>query len=210
MKHLTRIAIAVLMAGVATPSFATPILPGQTVVPNTISSFGGTFTTLGITPSMPYSYAGGLDQGFVGESVGTWTNNPFGANDLTFVYQVYVSAGDIQHVSGFDFGGFSLDVEQYVDDGTNAATNADFNFGVIEFNFLDGNALTPTDESYWLIVNTDATAYTAGTIGLIDGGGTTLTGFAPSMTTPEPPSLCLFVTGLLGIAAGLRRRIRSA
>jgi hypothetical protein len=157
-----------------------------------------------MTPSMPYAFASGAEQGFVGESVGTWTDNPFGATDLTYIYQVYVSDGDIQHLSGSDFSGFSLDVEQYPDDGTNPATNADLNAGVIEFNFL-GNGLSSTEESYWLIVNTDTPYFTTGSIDLNEGG-TTLNGYAPA-ATPEPSTLTLLGTGLLGIAAGWRRRI---
>jgi hypothetical protein len=50
---------------------------------------------------------------------------------------------------------------------------------------------------------------TTGTIGLIDGGGTTVPGFAPMSPVPEPSSLALFgglVMALGGVALYRRRQ----
>lgn len=207
MRFISGLAGFALLGGVTMPSFATAITQGgSSVVPSTIATFSG-FNTLAMTPSMPYSI-GGTDTGFVGESAGTWTGNPFGPNDLTFVYQVYVSTGSIAQLSGSPYGGFSLDVEQYQDSGTTAASNAIFTSGgAIEFNFA--NDLTPTEESYFLIVSTNAPFYNSGPIGLVNAPGvpTSDPGYAPSTSPiPEPSTLSLLGTGILGIGAGLRRR----
>jgi hypothetical protein len=210
MKILSGICVAaaLLMAGAATPSFATALAPGGTVVPNTVAFTG--FSALATTGVQGYSYGGGADTGLYISEVGTFAGNPFGANDMTFVYQVEVSKGDIQHISGFDFdnGTWKIDVAQSVDGtGTTPATDATFNFGVVEFDFPGPNSsLLPGDISYILIINTNAPTWTAGTIGLIDGGGTTEPGFAPA-NTPEPSTLSLLGTGLLAVGAGLRRKM---
>ena len=210
MKILSGIAVlALLTAGAATPSFATAITPGATVVPNTVT-FGGTFTSLG---SIATTYAIDGDSGQVGASVGTWSLNPFGANDLTFVYQVFVNTGDVARVTGSNFSGFSLDVEQApFGSSTNAAVTADLNtLGVVGFNFTPplSNELTAGQETYLLIVNTNATAFNPGIISVIDGATATVDGFeTTTAATPEPSTLSLLGTGLLAVGAGLRRKMR--
>ncbi|HEX5284658.1 MAG TPA: PEP-CTERM sorting domain-containing protein [Bryocella sp.] len=215
MKILNGISVcALLIAGaVATPSFATLLPDGGSVTPPPTVSLTG-FTVLNTTGTQGYSYAAGADAGTYLSEVGTWAGNPFGASDLTFVYQVTVTAGDIQHISGSNFAGTLLDVAQSqtgtgFSTGERAAADATFNFGVVEFDFPGaGGALTPgaNATSYILIVNTNATSYSTGTIGLIDGGGTTVNGFMPG-AAPEPSTLSLLGTGLLAAGAGLRRRM---
>jgi hypothetical protein len=211
MKILSGICVtaALLMAGAATPSFATALAPGGTVVPNTVA-FGGLNTVLGNTGITAYSYGSGADTGIYQSEVGTWSGNPFGASDMTFVIAVEVTAGDIQHISdsNFDNGLWLVDVEQALGNSPGIpATDATFNFGVVEFDFPgQGGAILPGDFSYILIINTNAPTFTAGTIGLIDGGGTTVAGFMPA-ATPEPSTLSLLGTGLLAAGAGLRRRM---
>ena len=212
MKVLSGIsAVVLLMAGAATPSFATALPDGGNVVPNTIApaTFFSGFTSLAGTGTQPYSYGMGADTGSYNAQVGTYTGNPFGANDMTFIYTVSVTTGDIQHISGFDFSGFMIDVSQsaLASPPLIAATDATFNFGVVEFDFPGGTgAILPGDTSYTLIINTNAPTYTPGTVGLIDGGGTTEPGFMPALT-PEPSTLSLLGTGLLAVGAGLRRRM---
>src|SRR5215472_2965251 len=155
MKFLSGITVlAVLMAGAATPSFATLITPGQTVTTLTGPVFNNSdFTTLASIGSQPYSQ--GADAGQFGTSVGFWTHNPFGPNDLTFVYQVFVSAGDATRITASTFSGFNLDVSQSVyGASTNAAVSADLNsLGVVGFNFTPpvSNELGPGMETELLI-----------------------------------------------------------
>jgi hypothetical protein len=214
MKVLSGISVlALLLAGATAPSFATALAPGGTVVPGAPTPGG--FTTLADTGVQNYSYGNGVDTGTYESLVGTFTGNPFGANDMTFLYQVTVTGGDIQHISGFNFGTgqWLIDVAQTSFSpfgGTVAAATADFDFGVVEFDFPGPNgALVPGDTSLLLIINTNAPTWTAGTIGLLDGGGTTEPGFMPA-ATPEPSTLSLLGTGLLAAGAGLRRKMRRA
>lgn len=213
MKILSGIAVlAVLTAGAATPSFAT-LLPVNGTVPVPVTTFvGADFTSLGTTGSQAYSVTStsGLDSGFIGASVGTYTLNPFGANDLTFVYQVFVSTGDVTRITNTNFSGFNLDVAQApFGASTNAAETADLNtLGVVGFNFTPplSNELTAGQETYLLIVNTNATNFTTGNISIIDGATATVAGFQPA-ATPEPSTLSLLGTGLLAVGAGLRRKM---
>jgi hypothetical protein len=76
----------------------------------------------------------------------------------------------------------------------------------VSFNFGSQGAgiLIPGSYSDLLIIRTDATSYTTGTIGFTDGGNSTgLSGFAPG-SNPEPASVvllagCLACLGAVGL-----------
>jgi len=214
MKILSGISVlALLMAGAVTPSFATLLSPGQTVVPGSTSGSFFPVTPVLIEPYSATPASGPADTGTVLTQVGTFTGNPFGANDLTFLYEVQVTSGDMARVTTSDFSGFNVDVAQVpVGGSTNAAVSADMNnLGVVGFNFTPpiGNELGPGMETYLLIVNTNATSFVPGTISVIDAATATVNGYAPAVA-PEPSSLCLLGTGLLAAGAGFRRRMRFA
>ena len=124
MKVLSGISVvALLLAGaVATPSFATSLTPGNIVVP-AVTGTGG-FAALANTGVVPFSFGG--DTGIVQEAVGTYAGNPFGASDLTFVFQVGVTAGNIVNLTtqSFAIPGISIDVLQF-----NGALSAGFGGG---------------------------------------------------------------------------------
>src|SRR5260370_36012378 len=80
----------------------------------------------------------------------------------------------------------------------------------VGFNFIppvgpDGGV---SDTSFELIIRTNATTFGAGSIGIIDGGGQTLSGFAPTPTTavPEPASIVLLGLGAAGMWTYGRKR----
>ena len=162
MKVLNRISLVALLfsVGVATPLLADPITAGQTLTPTPLSS--GSFTILATTGVQAYSFGGtgNADQGTVEELAVTCSCNPYGANDITFLYQVSVTGGDISGLSGSFFAGFLTDVGQGVGSlpGFAASTIASSSVARsggpganIQFNF-DPNIL-PGGTSYILVVN---------------------------------------------------------
>lgn len=206
------------MALIPRYGIASVIPPGDSVSPvPTADAAGAIMMDTGL---VPYSYLGGVDTGTVREIVVADSSNPFGAGDLTFIYQVHVATGDIGRLTGFDYTGFLTDVVQHsghpplITTGTHAADLADRSpdGSVVGFDFLTPISPEPsptdstTDTSQALLVRTNATSFTSGSIGLIDGGGTTVAGFAPA---PVPiPSSAWGGLGLLGLLA-IRRTAKS-
>src|ERR1700751_1187750 len=112
MKVLSGISVlALLIAGAATPSFGTSLPPGSVVTPGTVTS--SSFNLLANTGVTAFSFGG--DTGSVQEEVGNWGNNPFGSNDVSFVYQIQVTGGHINNLTTgvFNIPGISIDVQQF-------------------------------------------------------------------------------------------------
>lgn len=206
------IGLAGLVLGVALlPLRATaiPIPPGGFITPVPMGDAAGPI--LADTGLIPYSFGipAGTDTGTAREIVIADSLNPFGAGDLTFLYQVHVTAGEIGRVTGSDYTGFITDVTQFaphspfITTGIHPADLADrgSDGAVVGFDFL--TPITPdagtTDTSLALIIRTNATHFTSGSIGLIDGGGATEPGFAPAGV--PIPSAAWGGLGLLGLLA---------
>ena len=120
MKILNRITLVAVMfcVGAATPLLADPILPsGPVNYPNS-TWIRAPHTILASTGVQAYSFPAvgfpnaGIDTGFVEELAVTCTCNPYGANDITFMYQFSVTGGDISGLSGSFYGTFLTDVNQ--------------------------------------------------------------------------------------------------
>jgi hypothetical protein len=210
MKILSGISVAaLLMAGVATPSFATSLAPGATVVPTldgTANFLGpANFTILGNTGVVNYTM--GDDSGTIQEWVGTWSANPVAGDNIVFVYQVHITTGDGARVTGGSYAGFNTDVFTNADGGgTTAPIDASRSSSGVVVGFDFNPNLAPGTTSYFLIVDTNANGFTSGPMSVIDDNTFTGTGFAPA-NTPEPSTLSLLGTGLLAAGAGLRRRM---
>lgn len=200
--------LALLMAGATTPSFATTLSPGTQVTPAVVTSFG---TEIADTGQIAFNFGG--DTGTVEEIVGTNTANPFGANDLAFVYQISVTGGHIVNLTteSFNIPGIQIDVTQddeslFATPTTQAVSASLTSDGTtLGFGFAEPDGLVSGDTSYLLVVNTNLTNYEDGVFSLQDGATGNFNGFVPA-ATPEPGSLALLGTGLLGFAGVARRK----
>jgi len=206
--------VAVWMVVATATAQATPITPGGTVAAAAVPNPTGAI--LADTGLLTFSYGSPTSSGTIREIVVADTSNPFGSGHLTFALQAHVATGDLARVTGSSFAGFLTDVgvsiplSPFITSGTAVPQTITRSVGagdVIGFNFDPG--LVPdagsTDTTFELIVRTNATAFHPGSIGVIDGGGQTLTGFAPTVI-PEPSTFLLLGGGLAGFAVRRSRR----
>src|SRR5581483_529633 len=203
--------LALLLAGAATPSFATTLSPGTQITPAVDNNAGGLI--LADTGQIGFSFGG--DTGTVEEFVGTNVDNPFAAGDISFVYQITVTGGHIVNLTSenFNIPGIKLDVTQedfalagFPTPTTQAASASLTGDGTtLGLGFTPPDGLTAGETSYLLIVNTNQTTWEDGLFSLQDGATGNFNGFVPQ-PTPEPGSLALLGTGLLGFAGVARRK----
>jgi PEP-CTERM motif len=219
LNHLviTLVVAGSLMVGM-TSAQATALAPGGTVAPAAVPN--PVPTLLADTGLETFSFGSPLSSGTVREIVVADAGNPFGAGKLSFVYQFRDATGDVGRITGSSFAGFLTDVgvnlpiAPFFTSGTALPSTIDRSSGVgdvIGFNFIP--PVTPdsgsADTSFELIIRTNATTFGAGSIGIIDGGGQTLAGFAPTGSTtavPEPASIVLLSLGAAGIWGFGRKR----
>ena len=209
------LAIAALAALFVTTAKADTLLPGGTIVsPSSIESFI-TGPLLADTGPQAFSFVG--DTGTVSEIVFQDAHT----GGLDFIYQVTVATGVIGALTGFNFAGFTTNVGFGLPgqnqcgfsiscSGTVAPSSisSSADGSVITFNF---NPNVSGATTYALEIQTNASNFTSGSIGLIDGGGQTLNGLAPSGTVPEPATNSMLGAGLLSLfaLAGWRKKIRT-
>jgi hypothetical protein len=141
---------------------------------------------------------------------------------LIFAYQVTDiggvagGTGIIEHVTASNFANFSTDVgaqtlstasSVFAAGGTVPSTVDRSLSGpgaVITFDFPDtaggDSDLVPGDHTSVLIIETNATNFTTGLFSAIDGAAATANGFGPASPSPEPASMALIGSALLGLS----------
>jgi hypothetical protein len=182
-------------AWVAAATGETPLAPGATVFPADVS--GAAAGTLLATTAQPFSYTTivGTNSGTIESAVynngGTRDFYIQVENDSTSATSLAVaSMTNFQGAStsvGYRTDGSTLTGTSFVDGGVppitasrNAAPGAQVTWA---FNPPSSAELQPGETSDVMVVATDATNYTAGIVGVGDGGLTTVGGFEPAPDT---------------------------
>lgn len=229
MNSLTKFAaFGAVLAASTTLAFATPLTPGNTVTATSLP-FAYTSTVASISgPLTAGTFTGTYSEFVITDADNIFNSECGGSGCLTFVLEINSNSASspngIEHVSNGDggppfgslnpgegFENYSLNVG-YETMGTGQAplTVDESLYGTVEFNFTGADAIAPGSYADFLVIETNATNFTAGNFAAIDSSTATVEGFVPAATTPEPNSLLLLGTGLLGAAGMLFQRRRNA
>jgi hypothetical protein len=219
MTSLRKVMIFCAFAA-ASASFAhaTPITPGGPAVTATNAI---TVTNDGTVGSISGTLSAPTFTGTYTELVIRDGSNPYGNDRLTFLITVSSdasSANGIEQISAGDgpgsFGRFPTVNVGYLagagEKGTDVPlTILETDYGTVAFDFTNTDAIAPGTGTQYLVIQTAATDFTTGYIGAIDSSTSTVDGYVPVGPTPEPSSLALLGTGLIGGTSILLRRRRT-
>ncbi len=210
-------ALALVFSGI---SQATVLVPGSEGFPDLFTLASPTLLAEVTTP-----FSNADESGSVLAAVISDPNNTFGAGDLDFVYQIdnnSASIDGLERLSASTFTGYQTDVGYATNgsllgngflDGTVAPQTVDRAFAnVVGFTFSPLNTVAPGSDSVVLVIETNATGFTTGTVAITDGLSTNLSGFSPNgdpSPTPEPSMTLLAGAGLLALVAVRKKFARA-
>jgi hypothetical protein len=212
-------AIMVLLVG--SPAWANKLPPGGSGSPDVLTQ--GTTTLLANTGLKTWSYTttAGTTSGDYESQVYSDSANTYCAGCLDFVFIVSnnaSSADNLERVTDSAFGAFSTDLGfltnlvctglgPNINPTTVNRSNEGGGLGnVAGFNF-PGGKLAKGDCTSVLVVETNTKLFTTGNLSIIDSGTATVASFQPT-AIPEPASMALMGTFLLGAYGVLRRKLR--
>jgi hypothetical protein len=228
LSYAMAIVATLIVLAVAAPVSATPLLPGLTVG---VSLFTDDPGTLVMTPTPPppvlASPVNPISGAYTGMLITAVYRDATGR--LEFDYQ-FINNGpdDVHRITAFNFTGFATDVGyRLVPAGSPsvfappslsamppAFADRDPDGTTVGFEFAPGPGnINAFETSVILAIKTDAPDRTDGFASVIDGGAQTVPAFQPTGTpippavdVPEPATLLLVGSAVIGMGVTVRRR----
>jgi hypothetical protein len=204
-KFIPSLAVCALVLGATACAYADPIAPGGVINTPSLLSFGGTLLSSPPANNITTS----LFSANYSDKVYSDPNNLLCAGCLDFVYQIanIGKTGSVFSLNAYDFGGFETDAGFATAgnvDPSQITRSMDGSYLTFTFSGAD-NDLGPGDYSQYLVIQTNATSFTDGGVSLQGGPSGNGPGLQPS-AVPEPSSLLLLGSGLLGFAGMAKRK----